>query len=221
MTMTFWRREWPTLLTLAVTAVLVAWSWSRIPERVGVHWNIHGEIDRYGGRFEALALVPLLLLGCSVLTFLLGRLGPAKNAEVMWVVRLGLALMGLCFTAQYILEWEPARAGLVGVGLLFALLGNIMGKVQPSPLIGFRTRWTYLSKRAWYQSQRRSGVFLFSFGLLSVLLGLSVPKDWLLPWVLPMAFLVGLWGGIGWLIYASYLDYQRDPQPEPVRPATD
>ena len=100
MNMTFWRREWPTLLTLVLNAALIGWSWNRIPAQVPVHWNIHGEIDRYGGRFEALALVPLLLLGTSGATFLAGRLGPAKNVEVLWVFRLGLALMGLCFTAQ-------------------------------------------------------------------------------------------------------------------------
>ncbi|AWN23895.1 hypothetical protein DKM44_12200 [Deinococcus irradiatisoli] len=211
----FWRREWPTLLALAVNAGLILWSWPRLPAQVPVHWNLQGEVDRVGGRFEALALLPLILLAVSMLTLIVQRFQP-RNGGVFSALRLGLALLGLCFTAQYLPGWNAARAALIGVGLLLTLLGNVMGKVQPSRWVGFRTPWTYRSKRAWHQSQRRSGVFLVVFGLLSVAAGLLTPATLLFPWIMPLGFLLGLFGGLGWLVYLSYRDYRRDPQPEPV-----
>ncbi|GAA4014798.1 hypothetical protein GCM10022631_28330 [Deinococcus rubellus] len=209
------KREWPTLLALAVNAALIVWTWNRIPERVPVHWNLQGEVDRYGGRFEALALVPLILLAIIGVMWVAQRWTP-NNSAVMRVVRVGLALLGLMFTAQYALGWTPERAVLVGLGFFFMLLGNVMGKVEPSRWVGFRTRWTFLSKRAWYQSQRRSGVFLVCYGLLSLVVGLLIPGAWLFPWVMPLAFMLTLFGGFGWLTYLSYLDYRHDPHPEPV-----
>ncbi|WP_161882427.1 DUF1648 domain-containing protein [Deinococcus alpinitundrae] len=210
------KQEGSTLLVLAVNAALIVWTWNRIPETLPVHWNVQGEIDRYGGRFEALALVPLILLAVSLLLIALQSRMP-KNTEIMRVVRLGLSLLGLCITAQYALDWTPERAVLLGMGLVFVLLGNVMGKVQPSPWVGFRTPWTFLSKRAWHKSQRRGGVFLVCFGLLSLIVGLLVPSAWLLPWLMPLGFVLTLFGGIGWLTYLSYLDYRQDPAPEPVR----
>ncbi len=209
------RKEWPTLLVLALNAALIAWTWNRIPASLPVHWNLQGEVDRYGGRFEALAMVPLILLAASLPTLIMQRF-LSKNAELLRVVPLGLALLGLSFTAQYALHWPAERAVLVGLGLVFVLLGNVMGKAQPSRWVGFRTRWTSLSQRAWYKSQRRSGLFLVGFGALSLVAGLLVPAAWLFPWVMPLAFLLTLFGGVGWLIYLSYLDYKRDPHPEPV-----
>ncbi len=209
------RREWPTLLIWLIHAALVAWSWNRLPERMPVHWNLQGEVDRYGGRFEALAVAPLILLAATLVMFAAQRSQP-RNGGVLSVVRLGLALLGLSLTARYPLEWSAARAVLIGLGMFFTLSGNVMGRVQPSRWVGFRTPWTYRSKRAWHLSQRRSGVFLVGFGLLSGLSGLLAPERWLFPWVMPLGFLLGLLSGAGWLTYLSYRDYQRDPHPEPV-----
>ena len=215
---TEWRKEWPILLTLTLNLALIVWTWNRLLERVPVHWNIHNEIDRYGGRFEALAMLPLLFLVVSLL-LLAGQQTLPGNAGVIRVVRLALALLGLIFTTQYAFAWGALKVVMVGVGVFFALLGNVMGKVQPSPWVGFRTRWTFLSKRAWHTSQRRSGLFLVCFGVLSSVVGLVLPEAWLFPWVMPLAFMMVLFGGVGWLNHLSYLDYKQDPHPEPISSA--
>ena len=40
--------------------VSAAWAWFQIPEgnMIPVHWGIDGQPDGYGGRFEALLLIP-------------------------------------------------------------------------------------------------------------------------------------------------------------------
>jgi uncharacterized membrane protein len=212
------KKEWPILLTLSLNVALIAWTWNRIPESVPVHWNMQGEVNRYGGRFEALAMMPLILLVASLLLLVIQRAMPA-NAGVIRVVRLAEALLGVIFTTQYAFDWGALKVALVGIGVFFALIGNVMGKVQPSPWVGFRTRWTFLSKQAWHKSQRRSGLFLVCFGLLSSLVGLITPEAWLFPWIMPLAFIGVLFGGIGWLNHLSHRDFRQDPHPEPISSA--
>jgi uncharacterized membrane protein len=41
---------------------LSAWAWLRLPAgaSIPVHWNVAGEADGYGGKFEGLLLLPLV-----------------------------------------------------------------------------------------------------------------------------------------------------------------
>ena len=55
---TGWRIEGPMLALVAAMFALAALSWSTAPDRIPVHWNIAGAVDRYGGRFEGLLLLP-------------------------------------------------------------------------------------------------------------------------------------------------------------------
>src|SRR5207247_1788045 len=46
-----WRRP-------AAMVGLAALTWPGAPERIPVHWNLHMQVDRYGGRFEGLLGLP-------------------------------------------------------------------------------------------------------------------------------------------------------------------
>ena len=51
-----WRTDWLQWLLMAGMFLLAAASWSRVPERLPVHWNFQGHVDRMGGKFEGLLL---------------------------------------------------------------------------------------------------------------------------------------------------------------------
>lgn len=206
------KKEGPTLLVLAVNAALIAWTWNRMP----VHWNIQGEVDRYGGRFEALAQVPLFWTCFAALSLILLKAG-SENAVAMRAMRLGCALLGLAHTATFLMNWTDFRAALLGYSLFLILVGNVQGKIQtPNFWIGFRSPWTKLSRTAWHKSQRRSGLYLVCFGLISVVLALVFPEQEHYKRVLSTFWFFGFIGGTLGLIYLSYPDYRHDPHPEPV-----
>ena len=75
----FWQGEWPAWSLLAGMFVAGAVAWSRLPERVPVHWALDGTIERYGGRVEGVLLLPLLSLIIYILCALCRasiRVGP-------------------------------------------------------------------------------------------------------------------------------------------------
>jgi len=43
------------VLVIVLMFMLSFWAWIKIPEgtRIPVHWNIDGEVDHYGTRFQA------------------------------------------------------------------------------------------------------------------------------------------------------------------------
>lgn len=211
------RQEWPVLLALLVLAGSVAYAWLTSPERVPVHWGPGGTVDRYGSRWEAFGVLPLIMLGAVALMYAIQRGRGQANAPLLRVVRVGLLLLASLITLASALNWGSARPIVIGVGLFLVLIGNVLGKAQPSAWVGFRTPWTYLSRRAWYASQRRGALWLTVYGVALALVSLLLPEHWLFPWLLPVGLLASLLLMVAWLVYASYLDYRNDPDPQAVK----
>src|SRR3954462_731600 len=75
-----WRWEVPQLALILGMFLGSALAWNAVPDRVPVHWNLAGEVDRYGGKVEGLLLLPVLALGLYVLFIFLPRLDPRRAA---------------------------------------------------------------------------------------------------------------------------------------------
>src|SRR4051812_277555 len=73
-----WRTEVGPLAVIAGMWAASLASWSRAPERLPVHWGLYGEVDRWGGRAEALLLMPLMVFPLYLLLTFLPRLDPGR-----------------------------------------------------------------------------------------------------------------------------------------------
>lgn len=153
-------------------------AWPRVPVRVPVHWGINGEVDRYGGRFEGVWLVPLLALGSYLLLRFLPQLDPGRANYAHFsgpyrLLRLAtlLVLAGLYVTtllAAVGREADMARVVPLLVGGHLLVLGSIMGKLRPTWFVGIRTPWSLSSARSWGKTNRLGGRIFIGIGLLMV-----------------------------------------------------
>lgn len=73
------RFELPQWLILAGVFIASLIAWSSAADRVPVHWGLNGDVDRYGGKFEGLLLLPLIATGTYVLLLLLPRIDPGRR----------------------------------------------------------------------------------------------------------------------------------------------
>ena len=214
------RREWPHWVILVGLFAASAVAWDRVPERIATHWNIRGEVDGYGARLEGLLLVPLIALGMYLLLALLPRIDPARANYASFsgpyvVIRAafttmmaGIHALLLATALGYAVNvgrWIP-----VGVGLLFIVLGNVLGKVRPNYFVGVRTPWTLGSARSWEKTHRAGGR-LFVIGGLGLAIAALIGQPWLFA-------IVGIasGGALVWLIYYSYVEWRADPDRVPV-----
>lgn len=182
MTTTRWslRGELPLLLVIAAMFAAAAWSWPRLPERMPTHWNLEGEVDGWGGRFEGLLLLPLVTVGTYLLFLVLPRLDPGRsNYAGFWtvfrVIRLAIVLVLAAIYGAMLASAQgvTVRMSLVMtllVGALFVVLGFTMGKIRPNWFVGVRTPWTLSSKRSWTRSHRLAGWLFLVSGCGSLLL---------------------------------------------------
>jgi uncharacterized membrane protein len=209
------KNELGSLSVIAAMLLASAVSWSRAPERLPVHWNLGGEVDRWGGRTEALLALPAIALGVYLLLLLLPRLDPGRAnyqrfAGAYRLLRLGVLLLlavihAIVLAPIYGITPHVNRVLPFAGGLLLVLTGATMGKLRPNWFVGIRTPWTLSSKLSWTRTHRLGGWLFIGAGLLAMAASVAVPHR-------GTAVLVG-----GVLVVAavaivySYLVWRTDP----------
>ncbi|MFK7819144.1 MAG: SdpI family protein [Planctomycetaceae bacterium] len=188
--------------------------WSNAPDQLPVHWNAKGEVDRYGGKFEGLLLLPLITVGVYALLRFIpvmdpGRENYAQFAKPYSMIRWGTTALMVAIHAAalaYVVGYQPDMGFVVGgsVSLLFLLLGNTMGKIRPNWFVGIRTPWTLSSKLSWTKTHRCGGWTFIGLGLLIGATTLVRSE-----WAVMMTIVASIGSSLGLVIY-SYLVWRTD-----------
>jgi uncharacterized membrane protein len=171
-------------LILAVVAV-TAIAYSHLPARVPSHWNIHGRVDAYTAPWTLFVIMPAVMAGIRALFAILPWLSPRQfevqsfESTYLYIMLVILCLMAYIHLLQLLAalngDLNINRALVGGLCLLFALLGNVMGKVRRNFYVGVRTPWTLASERVWNATHRfaaRAFVLGGVAGLLLAILGI-------------------------------------------------
>lgn len=181
-----WRSELPMWLLLAGMFALAAITWAWAPNRIPVHWDVAGQVDRYGSKAEGLLGIPLLAAGVYLLMLLLPRVDPGRAnydrfAGAYLVIRTGIiTLLALLYGVVHL--WIRGRQVDVTavvpllVGGLLVVVGNLMGKIRPNWFVGIRTPWTLSSQTAWSSTHRVGGWVFVGMGLVVMAAG-TLPAD--------------------------------------------
>jgi uncharacterized membrane protein len=64
-----------------------------------------------------------------------------------------------------------------GLGVMFAVLGNLMGKLRPNYFAGIRTPWTLQSRTVWIKTHRLGGCLMVGGGVVILIGSLLVPSS--------------------------------------------
>jgi uncharacterized membrane protein len=167
------------LLTAAALAATVI-AYPQLPSSVPTHWNIHGQPNGYSPKWALYILGPGIMAGIVLLTWLLPWLSP-KHFEVesfrSTYLQIMLMMAGMMAYIDAMILWSGVghsvnvgHAGLLGVCLLFAVLGNVMGKIRRNFYIGVRTPWTVANERVWNATHRLAAKTFVVGGLAGVAL---------------------------------------------------
>ena len=138
-----------------------------------VHWGLAGEADRFLPRDAALLVLPAIAVLTLGLLFAAMRLSRAERRQaarhaVAVTITALLALFVAIQTATVMigagLEVDMVRIVVLGLGMLFVVLGNILPKTQPNWIAGFRMPWTVDDPANWQASHRLGGLLMMAGG---------------------------------------------------------
>jgi uncharacterized membrane protein len=173
-----------------IAAMILAGIWVvfELPSdaRVPIHFDADGTPNGWAGPALAVFMMPALAVLFWGLRVLLPRIDPrgdnlVRSAGAVSAIFTALTVMlavlqGVIVVAAVGMPAPRSSLGLVLVGGVFIITGNVMGKLRPNFTVGIRTPWTLASERVWDQTHRFGGKLLVLGGVLLCLLA-ALPMD--------------------------------------------
>ncbi|MDX1455180.1 MAG: SdpI family protein [Gammaproteobacteria bacterium] len=199
------------ILFLLLAIGIGAFNYGNLPAEIPSHWNAAGEVDDTMPRFWGTAFMPMMMLGMILMFELIIWLSPAgfrldQFKDVVGIVLLlTLGFLLTVYIAQIMIALGMAismdRVVMIGIGILFIVLGNFFGKMRKNFFIGIRTPWTLASDEVWARTHRFGG-WVFVLAGIAILVGGPLGA--------PMQFMIGAAVAVGVLptLYSLIL-YKR------------
>lgn len=177
------KRDWPTLLILLAGFLLATLAYPNLPDKMPMHWNFEGEIDRYSSRIVGALAIPVLNLAIYLGMLIMPAIDPKRHnyEKFLDTYRLLRSLVILFLFVLYLVVIGNAMGHHIPVNrvvplivcLLFVFLGNYLGRVKPNYFTGIRTPWTLASEAVWQKTHRFGGKSMVLAGLGGIVLTLT------------------------------------------------
>jgi uncharacterized membrane protein len=173
--------QWSIVTLMFIAGAIL---YSHLPDMVPSHWNVNNEIDDWLPKNIGTWLMPGVALLVVILFPLLQRIDPKKENYVKFkkaweIIQLTFVIF---FAYMYAVtmyvslnidkSYLVGRLVIFGVGAIFIILGNYMGKIRHNYFVGLKTPWTLADPEVWQKSQRLSGWMFVTAGLLIILMSL-------------------------------------------------
>jgi uncharacterized membrane protein len=191
------------LALIVAMAVVGLWVVLILPSdaRVPIHFDANGRPNGWAGPVVALFMMPALAALLWGLMAVLPKIDPRGDnlrRSAGAVNAIGLATTALLGVVQAVivvaalgLPAPKSSLGLLLVGGLYVVIGNVMGKLRPNHTVGIRTPWTLANERVWDQTHRFGGkAFVLGGVLLWGLVAVPMDTQWQGPAIVVVALAI-------------------------------
>ncbi len=177
----------PAVLALGLSVVF----WGQAPEQFPIHWNIHGQADRFASKTLGLllfpgiiAFLPLLLLGLLKVDPRKENVEESRRAITLLVVGLAFFMLGMHgLTIKAALSPNQSLStSLITLllGGLFAGIGAVIARFKSNFFVGIRTPWTLDNEEVWARTHKLASVTMIAGGVVAAVSGFVLPGAWAL-----------------------------------------
>ena len=152
--------------------------WNKLPEQMGTHFGVTGEVDGYSSKTFAVFGTPLLLLAvewfCAFVTAndpKKQNISPKLFKLILWIVPI-VSLFIALFLYSYNLGFNINITNAAGifVGLIFIIIGNILPKAKHNYTVGIKIPWTLANEENWNRTHHLAGYLWVIGGIITILL---------------------------------------------------
>ena len=180
------QKELPLIAIVLAPFIYLAFIWKNLPDSVPIHWDIEGDIDRYGDKSE-LILIPILLPLLIYVIFTIvplidpkGKIQQMGNKYFMLKTAMTVFMSILASIIIYAVKneslYNPNYIILL-IGVLLMILGNYFKTLRANYFIGIRTPWTLENQTVWKETHKLAGKIWFIGGLVIIVSSLLLDKE--------------------------------------------
>ena len=175
------KKEIPLIVIILLPFMYLAYIWNKLPDKVPMHWNSRGEIDRYGEKIELIIIPILLPLLVYIIFLVVPKIDPKNKLNKMGNKLESLKFLMTTFMsilALFILysakneSFANSNYIILLVGVLYIILGNYFKTIKANYFIGIRTPWTLENETVWKETHKLGGKIWFIGGIMVVLASL-------------------------------------------------
>jgi len=179
-------KEIPLMAIVLLPFIYLAYLWNDFPEKVPMHWNINGDIDRYGDKFELLLIPILLPLLVYIIFLIIPKIDPKnkinkmgnKYARIKMLLTTFMSILALYIIySAYNQSIENPNYIVIFIGILIIILGNYFKTIKANYFIGIRTPWTLENETVWKKTHKLGGKMWFIGGFIIVISSLILNKE--------------------------------------------
>jgi len=179
------------LLMIMVTTIATVF----LPDTVPMHYNMQGEINRWGSKYENFIILIAVSSTGLFLQYYSNRLKKTANSNedyksamdakrnvvVVDYVNIGVLIMFnimnifiLYMEFHYTnntstsIEVDIFKVLTMIIGIMFVIIGNVIPKCKNNSFIGVRTPWSMKNDIAWAYSQRYGGITFVISGIVLI-----------------------------------------------------
>ncbi|HEU4963674.1 MAG TPA: SdpI family protein [Bacilli bacterium] len=205
MTKTRNKRIWFNVLIYGISVLpllVFGLVYDRLPERLATHFGVDGQPNGWMDKSDFLLFSVGLLIGVPLLMQFSRRLDPkrenySKFERAFYIVRLLTSLLiSVIFTVSLFYNLGYAvniqMVVLLGIGVMFLVLGNVTPQFRFNYFMGIRTPWTLSNEEVWRRTHRLAGPFMMIAGVVSLVAAFlpGVVAFWLMGVAVVLAALV-------------------------------
>lgn len=175
------KHDWPSILLIVTALAAGIVFYPDLPDQMPAHWNIKGEVDRYTSKFWGTFGIPLTSAFIYVLMLIVPYFDPKRQNYIRFMgsYRVLKFVMTGVFSVLYAVVLLNSmgygvpvdRVVIIALGLMFMVIGNVMGRFRHNYFVGIKTPWTLASEEVWQKTHRFSARIWVFTGLVIVLVG--------------------------------------------------
>ena len=171
------------LMFLPLAAVLISLQF--LPEQIPAHFDLNGQVTRWGSKYETLIFPAFSILFGLFLWAMIRHAAKQEhqgrnNLSVSLIAGISALLLlnvltGCALFMDFrqiesfsLLPFDLYQIESVLAGILLLIIGNIMPKLRRNSVIGLRTSWSMKNETTWKKCQKFGGLSFLAAGILMV-----------------------------------------------------
>lgn len=168
-----------------ITAILLFFMKEIIP----THYNINGDIDRWGSKYENL-IFPAIIIVFYLFWIIYIKFYSVSNTDstekaknninVLYIIATAImsalgvlqcVFLVMAFTKSENLSFNIDIFSTINCifSIVLIIVGNFLPKTKYNHITGIRTSWTQKSDKNWHVANRNAGIAFVVAGLLSII----------------------------------------------------